>query len=165
MINKPRRTLLFLWCGAEELGLLGSRKFTLDHPEWMQKAKMEVNFDLTGPTIGYNGASVMADETVCTFLRSFAKEKRHSFVVNRGIASSDCNCFAAAGVPSFNFYRYGEAELHNRHDVLESLDENTLGPTVTFVRDFMVYCDSADVWPFETKMPDDLAEELKKAFS
>lgn len=164
IINKPRRSLIFLWCGAEELGLLGSREFTLKHPEWMEKAKMEVNFDLTGPTIGYDGVSVMANETVCEFVRNFAKEKRHSFVVNRGVASSDCNCFAAVGVPSFNFYRYGEAEIHNLHDVLFPLSEKVLGPTTTFVRDFMIRCDSAEEWLLDTKMPDDLVDELRKAF-
>jgi len=164
MENKPRRTMIFLWCGAEELGLLGSREFTLKHPEWMEKAKMEVNFDLTGPTIGYNGVSVMADESVCEYIRALAKTEKHSFVVNRGVASSDCNCFAAAGVPSFNFYRYGEAELHNRHDVLFPLSAKTLGPTVGFVRTFVKTCDGCDEWPFDTKMPEDLAKELEKAF-
>ena len=156
--------MIFLWCGAEELGLLGSRKFTLDHKDWMEKAKMEVNFDLTGPTIGYNGVSIMGDESVCEYVRNLAKEKKHSFVVNRGVASSDCNCFAAVGIPSFNFYRYGEAELHNRHDVLFPLSAKTLGPTVGFVREFVLSCDEAEEWPIDTKMPEDLAKELEKAF-
>lgn len=164
MENKPRRSMIFLWCGAEELGLLGSRKFTLDHKDWMEKAKMEVNFDLTGPTIGYNGVSIMGDESVCEYVRNLAKEKKHSFVVNRGVASSDCNCFAAVGIPSFNFYRYGEAELHNRHDVLFPLSAKTLGPTVGFVREFVLSCDEAEEWPIDTKMPEDLAKELEKAF-
>ena len=162
--NKPRRTMIFLWCGAEELGLLGSREFTLKHTDWMEKTKMEINFDLTGPAVGYNGVSVMADESVCEYIRSLAKAEKHSFVVNRGVASSDCNCFAASGVPSFNFYRYGEAELHNRHDVLFPLSAKTLGPTVAFVRKFVLSCDTSDNWPFDTKMPEDLAKELEKAF-
>lgn len=161
MENKPKRTLVFLWCGAEERGLLGSKEFVQKHPEIMENTKMEVNFDLIGCAIGYDGVSIAAAESVCEFMRNFAAERRHSFVVSRHAASSDSTSFAGAGIPSFNFYRYGEADIHNPHDILFPLFEKTLGPTVEFVRDFVVACDQKEV-PFDTVMPEDMAEEVRK---
>ena len=161
MENKPKRTLIFLWCGAEERGLLGSREFVKKHPDIMEKTRFEVNFDLIGCAIGYDGVSVAAAESVCEFMRNFAAERRHSFVVSRHAASSDSTSFAGAGIPAFNFYRYGEADILNQHDILFPLYEKTLGPTVEFVRDFVVACDQAEV-PFDTAMPEDMAEEVRK---
>ncbi len=161
MKNKPKRTLVFVWCGAEERGLLGSQEFVKKHPEIMKKTKFEINFDLTGCAIGYDGVSVAAAESVCEFMRKFAEDRRHSFDVRRHAASSDSTSFADVGIPSFNFYRYGEADIHNRHDVLFPLFEKTLGSTVEFVRDFIVECD-CDTIPFDTAMPEDMAEEVRK---
>lgn len=161
MENKPKRTLVFLWCGAEERGLIGSKEFVKKHPEIMEKTRMEINFDLIGCAIGYDGVSIAAAESVCEFMRNFAAERRHSFVVSRHAASSDSTSFAGAGIPSFNFYRYGEADIHNRHDILFPLYEKTLGPTVEFVRDFVAACDQTEV-PFDTVMPEDMAEEVRK---
>ena len=161
MENKPKRTMVFLWCGAEERGLLGSREYVKKHPEIMEKTKMEINFDLIGCAIGYDGVSIAAAESVCEFMRNFAAERRHSFVVSRHAASSDSTSFASAGIPSFNFYRYGEADIHNSHDTLFPLYEKTLGPTVDFVRDFVAFCDQPEV-PFDTVMPEDMAEEVRK---
>lgn len=161
MENKPKRTLVFLWCGAEERGLLGSKEYVKKHPKIMEHAKMEINFDLIGCAIGYDGVSIAAAESVCEFMRNFAAERRHSFVVSRHAASSDSTSFAGAGIPAFNFYRYGEADIHNPHDILFPLFEKTLGPTVEFVRDFVVACDQTEV-PFDTVMPEDMAEEVRK---
>ncbi|MBQ2278782.1 MAG: M20/M25/M40 family metallo-hydrolase [Clostridia bacterium] len=161
MENKPKRTLVFLWCGAEERGLLGSKEFVKKHPEIMEHAKMEINFDLIGCAIGYDGVSVAAAESVCEFVRNFAAERRHSFVVSRHAASSDSTSFAGAGIPAFNFYRYGEADIHNHHDILFPLFEKTLGPTVEFVRDFVAACYQTEI-PFDTAMPEDMAEEVRK---
>lgn len=159
--NPPKRTMVFLWCGAEERGLLGSREFVKKHPEIIEKTRFEVNFDLTGCAIGYDGVSVAAAESVCEYIRDFAKKRRHSFEVRRHAASSDSTSFADAGIVSFNFYRYGEADIHNRHDVLFPLFDKTLGPTAEFVRDLVLSCDCAEI-PFDTAMPDDMAEEVRK---
>lgn len=153
--------MVFLWCGAEERGLLGSREFVKKHPEIIEKTRFEVNFDLTGCAIGYDGVSVAAAESVCEYIRDFAKKRRHSFEVRRHAASSDSTSFAGAGIVSFNFYRYGEADIHNRHDVLFPLFDKTLGPTAEFVRDLVLSCDCAEI-PFDTAMPDDMAEEVRK---
>lgn len=161
MKNPPKRTMVFLWCGAEERGLLGSLEFVKKHPEIIEKTKFEINFDLTGCAIGYDGVSVAGAESVCEYIRDFAKERRHSFEVRRHAASSDSTSFAGAGIVSFNFYRYGEADIHNRHDVLFPLSEKTLAPTVEFVRDLVLAWDCTEI-PFDTSMPDDMAEEVRK---
>lgn len=159
--HRPQRSLVFIWCCAEERGLLGSLDYVSRHPEINGRTKAEINFDLTGPAIGYDGVSVAAAESVCEYVRGFADGRAHSFVVNKHAASSDSTSFAEAGIPSFNFYRYGQADIHNRFDVLFPLFDKTLDKTTSFVRDFILAIDKPTI-PFDTKMPDDMAEEVRK---
>ncbi|MBQ8370178.1 MAG: M28 family peptidase [Clostridia bacterium] len=161
MENRPRRTMVFLWCSAEEIGLVGSQDFVKRHPEIMEHAKMEVNFDLTGCVLGYDGVSIAAAQSVCDTMNAFARERRHSFEVRRHAASSDSTAFAEAGVPSFSFYRHGEAELHNRYDLLPPLDGRCMARTVNLVREFVQWCDGAEVFPIDPVIPEDMMKEVR----
>ncbi len=164
MENKPRHTMVFLWCGAEEIGLKGSQDFVARHPEIMEKTRMEVNFDLTGCVIGYDGVSIAAPQSVCDLMKKFADDRRHTFEVRRHAASSDSTSFAEAGIPSFNFYRYGEAEIHNRHDRLFPLSGESMSKTVDFTREFVTWCDGADEFPFTREIDEEMMKEVKKYF-
>lgn len=162
--NKPRHTMVFLWCGAEELGLLGSQEFVKKHPEIMEKARMEVNFDLTGCLLGYDGVSIAAPQNVCDLMQQFADERRHAFEVRRQRASTDSNAFAEAGIPAFNFFRYGEAELHNCNDQLFPLSGESMAKTVGFTREFVQWCDSADEFPFAREIGEEMMKDIKAYF-
>ncbi len=37
--NKPNRNLIFIWCGSEERGLLGSKAYVKKHEEELKKCK------------------------------------------------------------------------------------------------------------------------------
>jgi len=162
--NKPRHTMVFLWCGAEEMGLLGSQEFVKKHPEFMENARMEVNFDLTGCVIGYDGVSIAAPQSTCDLMKKFADDRHHTFEVRRHVASSDSTSFAEAGIPAFNFYRYGEAEIHNLHDQLPPLSGECMAKTVNFTRDFVQWCDSEPEFPFAREIDDEMMKEVKNYF-
>ncbi len=164
MENKPRHTMVFLWCGAEEIGLKGSQDFVARHPEIMANARMEVNFDLTGCVIGYDGVSIAAPQSVCDLMKKFAEDRHHTFEVRRHAASSDSTSFAEAGIPSFNFYRYGEAEIHNCHDQLFPLCGESMAKTTAFAREFVKWCDESDEFPFAREIDEDMMKEVKGYF-
>ena len=164
MENKPRHTMVFLWCGAEEMGLLGSQEFVKKHPEIMEKTRMEVNFDLTGCVIGYDGVSVAAPQSTCDIVKKFADDRHHTFEVRRHAASSDSTSFAEAGIPSFNFYRYGEAEIHNLHDQLAPLSGESMAKTTAFTREFVQWCDCAAEFPFAREMDEEMMKEVTGYF-
>ena len=49
---RPTRTLKFIWCGSEEMGLLGSKAYTEAHKEELSAYKLCINIDMTGVVIG-----------------------------------------------------------------------------------------------------------------
>jgi len=160
--HKPRRTMVFLWCGAEEIGLVGSQKFVAQHPQIMEKTRMEVNFDLTGCVLGYDGVSIAGPQEVCDLMKKFADDRHHTFEVRRHAASSDSTSFAEADIPSFNFYRYGEAEIHNCHDQLFPLSGESMAKTVDFTKEFVCFCDAAEEFPFPRTIGGEMMEEVKR---
>ena len=45
MRNKPKRTLRFIWCGSEEMGLLGSKAYVSNHENELEKIVLNINID------------------------------------------------------------------------------------------------------------------------
>lgn len=162
MANKPRHTMVFLWCSAEEQGLKGSQDFAARHPEIMEKARMEVNFDLTGCIVGYDGVSIAGPQELCDLMKKFADDRKHSYDVRRQVASSDSSSFAEMGIPAFNFFRYGEADIHNCHDQLFPLSGESMAKTVNFTREFVAWCDGADEFPFPRHIDDEMMADVRK---
>jgi hypothetical protein len=50
--ERPRRTVVFVWFGGEEMGLLGARKFASDPPQGMTRCLAVFNLDMTGVGAG-----------------------------------------------------------------------------------------------------------------
>ena len=154
MKHPPKRTMVFVFCAAEENGLLGSDNFVKSHPEIIEKTRLEINFDLIGCAIGYNGVSYTAGEEVGDYLRNLSVELRHSLANDCSAAPSDSTNFARENIPSLNFYRYGEGEIHNINDIPGLLDPDSLGVTTDFVRVFAERVANAEKFPFERHLPD-----------
>ncbi len=56
--NPPKRTLRFIWCGAEEGGLFGSQAYIERNKALMPQIRLCFNFDMCGTTLGENHISV-----------------------------------------------------------------------------------------------------------
>ncbi len=161
MADKPKRSMIFLWCCAEERGLKGSSAFVKAHPDIMAKAKFNLNFDLVGCAVGYDGAQVMGEDSLVEFVKNLADETHTSFSLVQDIASSDCNIFAGEGVAALNFYRYGEADIHSRNDTMLPITGRAIEKTVRFAELFLRAADK-ETLPFDTTVPENLLDKLKK---
>lgn len=134
--NKPRRTLKFIWCGSEEIGLVGSREYCKAHKDELENYIFNINFDMTGVTLGYEHFCCSASEEVLHAVQYLAKLENYALDSKLDLYASDSTSFANAGVPSCTFARLqapGGAQIHNRHDTMEHLDPDSFMITLNFV--------------------------------
>jgi Iap family predicted aminopeptidase len=134
--NKPKRTVKFVWCGSEEIGLVGSRAYCNDHKDEMKDIIFNINFDMTGVTLGYEYLCCSANEETLHAIEYVAKLEGYPLTSKMDLYASDSTSFANAGVPSCSFARLnptGGATIHNRHDTMEHLDPDSFMITLNFV--------------------------------
>lgn len=134
--NRPRRTVKFVFCGAEEIGCVGSRKYCEKHKEELDNYIYNINFDMTGCTIGYEHFCCTASQEVIDAVNYLAKLENYPVNTVLNTYSSDSTSFAANGVPSCTFARLapaGGAEIHNHNDILDRLDPDSFMITLNFV--------------------------------
>ena len=120
-INKPYRTLRFIWCGSEERGLLGSKAYVKKHNKELKNIILCINVDVAGPVLGKDGIIVMATKEAEGFVKEYRDEIEYVCDVSSSTYSSDAIPFADKGIPGLNFFRFGTpgaAYIHCRKDTL-----------------------------------------------
>lgn len=165
--RKPKYSLCFLWCGAEERGLLGSKAYTSEHKEELDNAILNINVDMTGVTLGHDIACVTGEIAVVNYVDSFSKEIGFPINVSQGVYSSDSTPFADNGVPSISFARLsypGGAAIHSNKDNGLYLSEKKFNSTLEFISDFLNKILSSHVFPIDKKIPDNMVEEINKYY-
>lgn len=161
--HQPERTLKFIWCGSEEMGLLGSKSYVKVHEMELTKYKMCINVDMIGVTIGYDYACVTGMPSLVSYTKYVALEEGFGLTVKQGVYSSDSTPFADRGVPSMSFARLaptGGAVIHSRFDVLDYLSEENYYATCEFIEKFSSRLINAKVFPVEAEIPENMKEEL-----
>ncbi len=63
--HNPRRSMEFVWFGAEEKGLLGSRNYTTVHKEELKNHQFNMNVDPAGQLVGGTVIGVTGDPAIC----------------------------------------------------------------------------------------------------
>ena len=162
---KPKRTLKFIWCGSEEIGLCGSKAYCEKHKDELDKTLFNINVDMTGVLLGYEIAVCTCDESISKYIDVLGKIEGFAISSKVDTYSSDSTSFAAAGVPAVTFARLaprGGAEIHSRHDVFEHLDPTKFIKTVEFMAKFSENLINAKVFPVPRALPKELAEKMEK---
>lgn len=120
--NPARRTLRFLWCGSEELGLLGSKAYVEQQKDLLDKIGFCFNFDMCGTVLGSNRIMVTGEKELQTFVEQYCKIASYSADIKAGVHSSDSAPFCDNGIPAVGLSRgTSTAEIHTRHDLLPTL--------------------------------------------
>ena len=165
LAHPPKRTLRFIWCGAEEQGLLGSKAYIKEHEAQLASIKFCFNFDMCGTALGPNMIFVTGGDDLETFVRQFAKEQGYSAEITRRVHSSDSAPFADRGVPAVGLSRgTSTAKIHTRWDRIALLDERAMERNVAFAVRMIDRMSNAAVLPVETGMPEDMRKALDQYF-
>ena len=163
--NPPKRTVRFIWCGSEERGLLGSKAYVAAHEDLLDKIRLCINVDMTGPLLGRDEARVTGEEALCHAITYLYKEIGYPMSVRQDIYSSDAIPFADKGIPGVNFMRNaapGTAQIHCRYDVIETVTAESLERTARFIAIFSDRVVNAAFFPVDKKMPDNMVEKIDK---
>lgn len=159
----PRRTLEFIFFGAEERGLCGSRDFVRRHGGELDKYVMNLNVDLAGQTIGGTVLGVTADPSACDFLEARLERIGIGATVVNRVWSGDSNSFAANGVPALTLDRDGFG-MHTRHDTLALLSPWALERDARLLAGLTAALDEVDEPPFRRDIPADMMAALRACF-
>ena len=163
--HKPKRTLKFIWCGSEEIGLCGSRAYCEKHKDELDKTLFNINVDMTGTLLGFDIAVCTCDESVSKYVDFLGKIEGFPISSKVDVYSSDSSSFAGNGVPAMTFARLaprGGAEIHSRKDVFDHLDPTKFINTVEFMAKFSENVVNAKVFPVSREIPKELAEKLDR---
>lgn len=137
--HQPRRTVKFVWCGCEEIGLNGSYAFCENHKDELEKIILNINFDMTGVLLGTDMVYGSVDKSIIDRVLYLGKVKGKHFDFAMGLMPSDSTSFALHDVPAMSFGtrspRNG-AEIHSRRDTMEHLDEDRFIQLCEFVAEF-----------------------------
>lgn len=165
--HKPARTLKFIWCGSEEMGLLGSKAYVEAHKEELANYKLCINIDMIGVTIGFDIACCTSNNSLVNYIKYLGCEKGFPIAARQGVYSSDSTPFADAGVPALSFARIapaGGAVIHSRKDVMDYLEEDNYYNSCDFIATFSERMVESVVVPVEREIPNNMKEEIEYYF-
>ena len=163
--NKPRRTVKFLWCGAEELGGRGSAAYCEAHADELKNIIYDINFDMTGVTLGYEHFCCSASEETFNFTTMMAKMEGYAVDAKIDMYSSDSSEFALKDVPSCTFARLncaGGKAFHNHYDNMDYMDADSFMITLNFVVKYAEKIANAPVNVIERKFAKSLEPSLNQ---
>lgn len=163
--HQPKRTLKFIWCGSEEMGLLGSHTYVNQHKDELEKYKLCLNVDMTGVPLGRDIAVCTSEMSLVNYIDYYAKNVGYIIDASQGVYSSDSTPFAYNNVPAVSFARIsprGGAEIHSRKDVIKLISPIYLEKTILFMTDIAENLINSVYFPVPKTMPQNMKDELDK---
>jgi len=139
--NRPCKSVLFIAFAGEEAGLLGSKYYTENPMQRLDRIRFLINLDMMGN--GSEGMMVVNGEIhpdEFEILNRINNEKALLKTVGkRGKAkNSDHHFFSEKGVPAFFFYTTGgSSAYHDIYDVPKSLPLTSFNQIMTLIKGFV----------------------------
>ena len=161
--HQPRRTVEFVWFGAEEKGLLGSRHYIKLHEQELGKHRFNMNVDLAGQLVGGNVIGVTADSSVCSMLTYLAAETGIGMTTKNQIWGSDSNTFAWKGIPAMTLNRDGFG-MHTHYDTVDLLSAWSLERSARLLTHIAENLGNIDSIPFPQEIPEEFKKQLDEYF-
>ena len=157
--HKPEHDLIFVFCGSEERGLLGSKAYVKKHKKELDNIGLCINLDMIGSAMGGFIACATAEEKLVHYIQYLSKEVGFPLNARQGVYSSDSTPFADSGVPAVSFARITQySPIHNRFDDTKMLNEVMIKKDIEFIKTFTLRMDQAIFIPVERKIPDKMKE-------
>lgn len=163
--NRPNKNLIFIWCGSEERGLLGSKAYVRDHEEELKNIEIVINCDVAGPVLGSDEIFVTANDEILSYCKALGSEIGFPANYHLDVYSSDGIPFTDKGIPSISITRFGTsgtAYIHNRHDIIKYLDYKNLEKTGNYLIKLVEKIDKSQFVPFNLTVSDQIKEKVDK---
>lgn len=161
--HQPRRTLEFIWFGAEEKGLLGSRDYIKVHESELDAHRFNMNVDLAGQLVGGNVIGVTGDSSICSMLTYLARETGIGMTTKNQIWGSDSNTFAWKGIPAMTLNRDGFG-MHTHYDTVKLLSAWSLERSAQLLCHIAESLAAIDSMPFPQEIPEEFKKQLDEYF-
>lgn len=158
-----RYGLRFIFCGSEEVGLLGSKAYTAAHETELEKISLNINLDMIGTYMGRFIACISAEDKLLHYLEYLCALRGWGLYARQDVYSSDSTPFADKGVPALSFARIApksQATIHNRYDTKALLSEDQLIADIGFLSDFTLAMADAVKCPVSREIPEDIKTRL-----
>lgn len=158
-----RYGLRFIFCGSEEIGLLGSKAYTAAHEKDLEKIALNINLDMIGTYMGRFIACVSAEDKLLHYLEYMCALRGWGLAGRQDVYSSDSTPFADNGVPALSFARIApksQATIHNRYDTKALLSEEQLLADIGFIADFTQSMADAVRCPVSKDIPENIQNKL-----
>ena len=158
-----RYGLRFVFCGSEEVGLLGSKAYTSAHETELEKVALNINLDMIGTYMGRFITCVSAEEKLLHFIEYMCALRGWGIAGRQDVYSSDSTPFADHGVPALSFARIApqsQATIHNRYDTRSLLSESQLIKDIGFLTDFTFSMADAVKCPVSREIPENIKNRL-----
>lgn len=163
--NPPRRTLRFVWCGSEELGLRGSKAYVEQKKDLLEEIQFCFNFDMCGTALGANKIIATGEKELETFVHQYCKIACYPTEVGFGVHSSDSAPFCDNNIPALGLSREtSTAEIHTIHDLMDTLSEKEIKKNINFAVRIIGDFANASVIPVKRSMSEDCRKEIDKYF-
>ena len=163
--RKNKRSLRLVWCGSEEIGLIGSRIYCRDHAAELDKTVLNINLDMLGCAMGSFTSFSCIDEETAELLKQFSLDNNYPSAVTYGIRSSDQNPFLYCGVPAVSFARYSVADTgltHTRYDTAECVSAEVLLKDSEYIAKFTDYVLNNINFPKSRQISEKIANEVEE---
>ena len=159
--HKPQHNLIFVWCGSEERGLLGSKAYCVKHKKQLDKIDLCINLDMIGSNMGEFIACVTGEEKLVNYVEYFANEIGKPIRAYQDVYSSDSTPFADNGIPAISFARLTSLEpIHNRYDDMKTVNGEVMHMDCETIIEFTKRMANSKVIPVNREIPKDVKEKL-----
>ena len=158
-----KRGLRFIWCGGEELGLLGSKAYCAQHEDDLANVVLNINLDMIGSIMGKFIACCSTEDRLVSFLEYMADEIGFPIAARTGVYSSDSTPFADKGVPSLSFARLAPptaGSIHERYDTPAIVSPQQVLTDIEFIAGFTGRMANAVRCPVKREIPEKIKDKL-----
>lgn len=161
--HQPERTMKFVWCGCEEIGLNGSYEYCKAHKDELEQMILNINYDMTGVLMGTNRVFGSCDPKLVERCVYLGKVNGIPFTSAVGLPSTDSTSFAVHGVPGISFgtnATLGGATIHSRRDTIDHLDPDAFIEICEFSAKFAEEIANAKVNVVPRALPKETTEPM-----
>jgi Zn-dependent M28 family amino/carboxypeptidase len=163
--ERPKRSILFVWHTAEELGLLGSDWFTRHPTVPRDSIVAQLNMDMIGrgraddiPGAGPDYVQLLGSRRLSTELGDLVEqvntEDKHGLVFDyawdanghpeNGYCRSDHYMYARFGIPITFFTTGGHRDYHQLTDEVQYIDFDKMARVASLVEDVAIHVANLD---------------------